>query len=500
MIPILSAQQIREADLYTIENEPIASIDLMERASIAFVDQLVKTIIIDGGVHIFCGVGNNGGDGLAVSRLLSQRGLLVRTYVVGDIAHASDDFNTNLQRINNEVTWVDTSVLLPDLSHSDIVIDAMFGSGLSRKIEGQPAAVIRTLNESPGIKVALDIASGLYADHAPEQEAVIFEPDFTITFQIPKWSFFQPSFEKYVGQPLIVDIGLDQNFIKNQPSNYFYTQASDIRSTRKKRDRFSHKGDFGRLLIIAGSHGKMGAAVMTTKASFRSGAGLVFVCTPRCGVEILQNQMMEAMVLPCSGQFHVEDLVPLASYDVIAIGPGLGQAEKTVRMFDQLLSQLLPHQKLLIDADGINILAQNPEWIARLPFGTILTPHPGEFKRLVGGWRNEEEKLSKLHALSKKHQINVVLKGAYSAVADLSGNVFFNSTGNPGMATAGSGDVLTGVIAGLLCTGLSPFSALRAGVFIHGLAGDKVAEEMGERSLMAGDLISALSKAFKVYF
>jgi hydroxyethylthiazole kinase-like uncharacterized protein yjeF len=497
VIPILSTEQIRAADQYTIQHEPIVSIDLMERASRAFVEELVKQVFIRGDIYVFCGSGNNGGDGLAISRLLMERELPVKTYAVGDLNQGSPDFVINYHRIEGQVEWLESLNGFPEIDSKDLVIDALFGSGLSRPIEGFLGDLIQRLNEITARKVSVDIASGLFADKVPEEDAVIFQPDLTISFQVPKWSFFQPALSRYVGEFRIVNIDLDSTFIAEQNTDCFLSEPRDFHRVFHKRERFSHKGDYGRLLIIAGSYGKMGAAVMAAQAAFRSGAGLVFLAAPACGVQIVQQQVKEAMVIE-AGKDQVIDFLPdISPFDVVVVGPGLGEDKKTCEVMKQLLQQLQPHQKLVIDADGLNILSSQDGWYQKLPERTILTPHPGEFRRMVGEWKDDAEKLKLLRNFAIDHGCNIVLKGAFSAVADASGNIYFNPTGNPGMATAGSGDVLSGVITGLLCTGITAFEALRAGVFVHGVAGDLAAEKLGERSMMAGDLILNLPNAFK---
>jgi hydroxyethylthiazole kinase-like uncharacterized protein yjeF len=497
MIPILSAQQTHEADQFTIAHEPIASIDLMERASSAFVEQLLKVLDIKGTVHVFCGTGNNGGDGLAVSRLLSEKGLVVVTYALGDLERSSADFQVNYQRLAGKATWIKAVEQIEEINDDDVVIDALFGSGLTRPIEGLKKVLIHQLNITTAKKVALDIASGLYADTLPAHEDTIFHPDITITFQTPSWTFFQPSMSDFVGQFYVVDIGLDLTIFEKEDIKYYQTTIKDLAALSKEREKYSHKGDFGRLLIISGSQGKMGAAVMATKAALRSGAGLVYAMVPDCGVDILQNQVCEAMVLPTEGLHQIEKIEVPDGIDVLAIGPGLGMGRLTMEALDQLLSSLSPDQKLILDADAINILSKNREWLSRLPEETILTPHPGEFSRLVGGWSDDMDKTHKLREFCSRYRINMVVKGAFSAVCDSGGMIHYNSTGNPGMATGGSGDVLTGIIAGLMSSGIGPFAALKAGVYVHGKSGDLAAAELGERSLIAGDLIDYLPMAFR---
>ncbi|MFT5569569.1 MAG: NAD(P)H-hydrate epimerase [Cyclobacteriaceae bacterium] len=480
-----------------MKQEPISSIDLMERASGQFVEALSSRLASDCRISVFCGVGNNGGDGLVVARLLVDRGYTVNTYGLGQINQATDDFQINYQRLEGEVVWLSDENQFPDPERNEIVIDAIFGVGLTRPITGLAQSLIRHLNQSAGIRVALDIASGLYADREPSSEEVVFEPSLTISFQTPKWSFFQPQCSRFVGRFIICSIGLDLSFLEAIDLKFRYTEQQDFYGMDLKRQVFSHKGSFGRLQLVAGSRGKMGAAVLSAKSSLRAGAGLLTVCVPACGLDILQTTVPEAMVSICSGIDLLDDMPLFHSTDVIAIGPGLGTDAKTAKAFKELLASLST-QKFLIDADAINMLSAELELLRLLPEGSILTPHPKEFERLVGPWHSDNEKLKLLQDFCVGYGLNVVLKGAYSAVCSPTGVISFNSTGNPGMATAGSGDVLLGIIAGLLSSGLSSEHALKYGVYIHGLAGDIAAEQLGERSLIAGDIIEYLPAAFQI--
>ncbi|MEQ8580150.1 MAG: NAD(P)H-hydrate dehydratase [Marinoscillum sp.] len=494
MIPILSAQQIRDADQYTIDHEPITSINLMERASRAFVRKFSTLVPGGGRVMVFCGTGNNGGDGLVIARVLIQQAHDVSVFFVGHLDKATEDFKVNFERLSvlSEISQIASEDQIPNIPENAVVIDGLFGSGLSRPVKGLYASVIERINQSGAAVYAIDISSGLYPDQ-PLTDGAVIQAACTISFQTPKLIFFLPEMRKYVGTWHVVDIGLDDAFIQGSDTNVFFTQPNDV--VLPLRSTFDHKGSAGRLLLIAGSKGKMGAATLSARAALRSGCGLLYVHTPCCGLNILQVNVPEAMVIEDEHTEVITEVVPADNVDVLAMGPGIG----TNSLTQKALADLILHAKepMVLDADALNILAQNPELLSALPPESILTPHPGEFARLVGAWRSDFEKLEKLRWLATTYQLNVVLKGAYSAVCNSRGSIYFNPTGNPGMATAGSGDVLTGIVAALLAQGLAPFEALRSGVYLHGQAGDEAAIKVGEVSLMASDLIEHLPAAFK---
>ena len=496
MIPVLKAEQIREADHFTIKNEPISSIDLMERASTAFANRLKSLFGPGFHLYVFVGTGNNGGDGLAIARILEAADYQVSIYAVGQIEKASADFLINYQRLEGRVLWINDSLHLPITQPNDIIIDAIFGSGLTRPLIGIYQELVKELNKRSGIKVSVDIASGLMADYVPNASETIFEPDYTFTFQCPKWIFLQPSSSSFVGDLHILDIGLDLSCFEKDDYESSILTLADIDFVTYSRKKYSHKGDFGRLQLIGGSLGKMGSICLSSLAALRSGVGLLFSTVPKCGIEIVQQSIPEAMVKLGEGTDFISEIELVENVNVVGIGPGLGLTKETISAFDDLLDKIQRRQQLVIDADAINILALHPDWLDRLPPETILTPHPGEFVRLVGNWSDDRDKINRLKGLCQTYKLNVVLKGAYSVICDKNGSIFYNSTGNPGMATAGSGDVLLGIISGLMATGLSPINSLKAGVYLHGMAGDIAAMRLGERSLIASDLIQSLPQAF----
>ncbi|WP_462252262.1 NAD(P)H-hydrate dehydratase [Ekhidna sp.] len=487
---VLNAAQIREADQYTIAHEPIASIDLMERASQAFLVKFLGLHPTKQPVFIFCGTGNNGGDGLAISRLLLERGWSIQIFVIGDVDKGSSDFVDNLKRLNSHHEITDIGDF-PSIPEGSIIIDAIFGSGLTRPVQGLQAELITFLNDQNSQRIAVDIASGLYSDQPLSKGSVVFEPDFTISFHVPKLAFFQPQSKKYVGQWRNVDIGLSEDFIASVDSSFYLSEKREIQRLLPSRSTFDHKGSVGRLMIVAGSEGKMGAAVLCARAAFKAGVGLVNVHSPRCGIEILQISIPEAMVSLDSGESQIE-LIPTTE-DAIAIGPGIGTDSSTLNALSYFLKA--QEDPIVVDADGINLISANPNLVDLLPKESILTPHPGEFKRLVGEWGDDFEKLEKLRSYCMKYELNIVLKGAYSAVCSSSGGIHFNSTGNPSLATAGSGDVLTGITGAFLAQGIKPFDALRLAVFLHGLAGDEAVRSLESPWIQASDIIDFMPKA-----
>jgi len=494
MLKILSAQQTRALDVYTIAHEPIASIDLMERASQAFVTWFTGRFPVTERVGIVCGTGNNGGDGLAIARLLKEWGYTVRVWIVKGPTGETEDFKTNRARISNvPVTDITTAPAENVFSGCDILIDAVFGSGLSRPVEGLYAEVIRRINEADAVRVAVDIPSGLRAD-APSRGEVV-KARYTVTFQLPKLGFLFPDNAQFVGQWCAVDIGLSKDFLRQEPVSHYYLTPRAIRRRLKDRSTFDHKGTFGHALLVAGSLGKIGAAVLASRAVLRAGAGLLTVHAPTCGYVVLQTSVPEAMVIQDVSPDYTTAVAGVDKYTTIGVGPGLGQAQPTVEALGRLLRQF--RKPMVIDADALNILAAHPEMLEFVPPGSILTPHPKEFERLAGPWKDDFERLELQKGLAARLQSVVVLKGAHTSIAAPDKTVYFNATGNPGMATGGTGDVLTGLLTGLLSQGYSPGEAALLGVYLHGLAGDRAARDLGQESLIASDLIDAFPGAFR---
>jgi hydroxyethylthiazole kinase-like uncharacterized protein yjeF len=498
---ILSVDKIREADIFTIQNEPITPIDLMERAANACFYWLISNIPDHKKIKVICGTGNNGGDGLAVARLMALKGYSIEVFLLGTPDKLSPDCRINYERLT-EITSVGCRIItekgsLPDFHPTDdIVIDALFGSGLSRPVTGFLAGVIRQINDLHSITISIDVPSGLFCDEtlATSVDPAIVHADHTLTFSPPKLAFFFPENDRFVGNWHLLDIGIMQDFIEHTESHYHYITRSDCKKILKKRNKFSHKGTYGHAYLICGSKGKMGAAVLAAKACLRSGPGLVTVHIPRSGNSILQTAVPEAMLSLDTDEDIFSGISDLSAYSSVAIGPGIGQADATGRTLKLMIqNSTIP---IIIDADAINILGENKTWIPFIPKGSIFTPHPKEFERLAGKSSNDFERNKIQREFSIKHGVYVVLKGANTAITTPEGNCYFNTTGNPGMATGGSGDVLTGILAGIKAQGYSSLETCLLGVYLHGLAGDLAAEKIGQEALIAGDIIQHLGNSF----
>jgi NAD(P)H-hydrate epimerase len=494
---ILSAAETRQADAYTIENEPIASIDLMERAAISFTEIFTKCYDSSRTVKIFCGTGNNGGDGLAVARLLLKQKYQVETYLVNFNGQGSADFLINYERLRkkHKINILTEKEIFPRFDKEDVIIDAIFGSGLTRPVEGYYAQIISEINEKANHIVSIDIASGLFADSSSSKGAII-KPTLTISFQMPKLAFMIPENEAFVGRWEIADIGLDQDFINNTGSKHYLLTHTLVKNIILERKRFAHKGDFGKAIMLSGGLGKMGAAILGAKACMRTGAGLLTMQIPQCGYEIMQTSVPEAMVsIDIQKDFLTQypDLVP---YNAIGIGPGIGTHPDTTKMIYKLLENYT--KPLVIDADAINIIGKNRFLLEKLPEGSILTPHLKEFERITEPCQDHFERLELQQTFSKKYGVIIVLKGANSSISLPDGKIYFNSTGNPGMATGGSGDVLTGILTGLLAQNYKPTDVALLGTYLHGLAGDEAASRKGMESLIASDIIDGIPQAYKL--
>ena len=494
---VLDTEQIHETDAYTIQHEPIKSIDLMERAARSFVDRFVEIFDEGNKIAIVSGTGNNGGDAMAVGRMLIDKMYDIAAFVIRkQPSGGTEDFQINYDRLcrDTEVKEVSKDKEIPKFSDYDVIIDGVFGSGLTRAVEGLHANVIKAMNNSGKTIVSIDISSGLFCDSSSLSNNSAVKADITLTFQLPKLAFLLPENDRYVGAWELLDIGLDQAYIHRQFTQNFYVTREFLDPFVPKRVKHSHKGNYGKGLMIAGSHGKMGASILASRAYMRAGAGLLTVLAPECGYLVLQTAVPEAMV-ETNGTMYIQDTIrKLDRFDAVGIGPGIGTESMTAEVMEQLLRNLkIP---IVIDADGLNILANNNHLLDLLTEHSILTPHPGEFERLVGQSVNDFSRINKLRDFASRIKSYVVLKGAHTAIATPEGNVYFNSTGNPGMATGGSGDVLTGIITSLLAQHQSPFHAAVLGVYLHGLAGDLARESIGEEALIASDLIDYLPSAF----
>jgi len=496
---IFTIEQVRAIDAYTIVNEPIASIDLMERAGKAFVNWFIRNFDQSHEVIVFAGPGNNGGDAFAISRLLYDLNYKLTVYAVQFSSKVSEDCRKNYNHFKN----LSGSILhdiyendsLPVIKPGSVIIDGLFGSGLTRPVTGFPARIIDYINRSSSKIVSIDIPSGLFGeDNRSNIPEAIIKADYTITFQFPFLSFFFTENHKYTGEWKVVDIGLHNEIIDKLDTGYYFLVRDFINRKIKPRAKFSHKGNYGHALLISGSQGMMGAAVISAKACLRGGAGLVTVHIPSCGYQILQTAVPEALVSTDRSDSVVSSLPDIKKYDAVGIGPGLSMKADQNDILHKLLSAI--EVPLVMDADALNILSLHKEWYHKLPENTILTPHPGEFDRLAGHSEGMYDRHIKQLEFAKKYNVIVILKGAHTIVTLPDGHSYFNTTGNPGMATGGSGDVLTGLILSLITQSYEPADAALIAVYLHGLAADMAASKMGQEALIAGDIIDNLGFAF----
>ena len=498
---LFTCQQITEIDQLTIKYEPISSIDLMERASNTVANWILQNIGNDLPVYIFAGPGNNGGDALAVARILASGNFNCTIYLVGLGHELKGDPEINWKRLEEQnkvlLKKINSEDSIPEIPSGVIVIDGLFGSGLNKPIDGLAAQIIHKINHSGAQVVSIDIPSGLFGeDNSINNLKNVIRANQTLTFQFPKLSFLFPEHQYLAGNWEILPIGLSPQAILQTETRYFYLTKEFISGHIKKRGKFDHKGTYGNALLIAGSYGKMGAAVLATKACLRSGVGLLTSHVPGLGYQIIQNSVPEAMASIDPSETVFSQIPELSPYSAIGIGPGLDKIPKTQLAFKNLL--LAKPDRLVVDADALNILAENPEWIELLPKNAILTPHPKEFERLAGPSTNSYERLQIQLQFSAQFNVILICKGAHTCITFPDGRVFFNSNGNPGMATGGSGDVLTGIILGLLAQNYTSEEATLLAVYLHGLSGDLAAAQYGEQAMIAGDIIDHLGAAFRL--
>ena len=496
---LFTTKQIAEIDKFTIENEPVADIDLMERAAMQVSNWLVFRFTTEQRMLFFVGPGNNGGDALAIARQMADFNFWCEVFLLdlGKELKGSPAINWRRLEKQGKVKLAKISKLdeFPEIEPTDVFLDGLFGSGLTRPLKGLPAEIVGKINELPNTVVAIDVPSGLMGENNTGNNfESILKADFTLTFQFPKISFLFAEHEKFTGQWEVLPIGLHPGGIKKTPSDVVFVEKEDVEKLLPARSKFSHKGTFGHALLIAGSYGKMGATVLASKGCLRAGTGLLTAHVPRLGYSIIQTAVPEAMVSIDPHDLMFTEFPDLLPFSAIGIGPGIGLKNNSQKALHELIEKA--EVPMVLDADALNILSEDLGWLKKLPANSILTPHPGEFRRLVGDSENSWERIEKQRKLAKDYNIIVLLKGAFSSIATPDGKLYFNSTGNPGMATAGSGDTLTGIILGLLARRIPPADAVVAAVYLHGLAGDLAAAEKSETALIAGDVIDFLGKAF----
>ncbi|MBO9202001.1 MULTISPECIES: NAD(P)H-hydrate dehydratase [Niastella] len=494
---IFATEQIRAWDEYTIRHEPIASVDLMERAATACYEWLLQNNYKGRAFTIFCGKGNNGGDGLVIARLLTQSRHTVTVYILEFGHKGTVDFQLNLARLHDTtaaIRFVSSEEMLPSIPAGDVVIDALLGSGINRPADGLTANLIQHINNSHNNVIAIDIPSGLFVDQSARGNRVI-KAHHTLSFQCFKPAFLMPENADSIGEVHLLNIGLLPGFLSIQDSPFLLIDKAMAKQLLQPRKPFSHKGDYGHAALIAGSYGMMGAAVLCARACLRSGVGKLTCHVPAVGYNILQTAVPEAMCKtgPVNDPGHA--VQEMDKYDTIGIGPGLGAHASNIKLLYSIFEQ--NRRPMVIDADGLNAIAQEKGLLNKIPLGSILTPHPKEFERLFGKTANDYDRIQLALQTATDNDLYIVLKGRYTFIASPDGKGYFNSSGNPGMASGGTGDVLTGIITGLLAQKYSPLHAAIMGVYLHGCAGDLAAAYASQPSLIASDLVDFLGQAYQ---
>lgn len=496
---MLTSEQIRKIDTETLSRERISSLELMERAAAAFYHWFIeRNDRKDTSILLVAGVGNNGGDALAVARMLHEAGYPVKVFVVEYSPTYSDDCLHNLRRAESTGVSCETIVSaddIPSLEKQDLIIDGIFGTGLNRRVIGLARDVIARMNESGKKIISIDVPSGLFLER---ETTFAVEASETVTFQIPKLALYLPDNQRYCGNVWNVEIGLSESAIAEADTDTFFTRAEEAGALLKPLPRFAHKGTLGHALVIGGRLGMTGSVCLATKAALKSGCGLVTAFLPKCGIPVIQGYFPEAMAIGDRHEERITNIEYNITPDAIGIGVGMGQHDDTTQALHEFLKKNGEQETripLVVDADGLNILSKHPEWLSLLPPGTILTPHPKELSRLIGEWGNDFEKIEKTRAFAREYEVVVIIKGAFSLVIDAE-TVHMNSSGTPALATAGSGDVLTGMIIGLLAQGYAPLDASILGVYLHGLTANLVRERVHERSFVASDIIDTIGNAY----
>lgn len=492
MLPLLISEQIRKADAFTIANEPITSVNLMERASKAFVGWFINHFPDRAlSISFYCGTGNNGGDGLAIARLLNEHHYKCIKVVIARFSDKqSNDFTINLGRLiqtDIPITEIDAGGGIPD-ENSAIIIDALLGTGLNKPLAGDYERLVKHINNLNSTIVAVDVPTGFFSEGEVDPNATVIKADLVITFQQPRINFLLPESALHINCWEVVNIGLSEKFIRDLNSSYQFVEEKDIRRILKPRHRFSNKGTYGHALIIAGQAKTMGAALLCASASAHAGAGLTTACVPDSGLVALNSYLPEIMAI-----VRNEDEQPEIEWDkfnVIAVGPGLGKGADAV----ELLSAIIKNYKkpLVIDADALNLLAADTKLLKAIPAGSILTPHMKEFDRLFGEHKSWWKRLQTGIEQAKSLNIYIVLKNDYTIIITPDGKCYFNPTGNAAMASGGMGDVLTGVIAAMLAQKYSPLEACLIGTYVHGKAGDELALPNRLNVILPGKLAAQL--------
>ncbi|MVZ64495.1 NAD(P)H-hydrate dehydratase [Sphingobacterium sp. DK4209] len=494
---ILNPKQLKLVDEETVITQHISSWDLMERASSVFVEQLLVDFpkLLSSPVFVVCGKGNNGGDGLAIARILKARAGQIEVFLLKSERYSQDNV-INQEKLGLANIHFFTLSDQIDFANDAVIIDCLFGYGLETALSAEWQNIIGQINGGDCLRISVDMPSGLSCETHIAKGSPIIHADIVYTFQVPKLNLLLPEYAPYVEKFSVLDIGLDNEIIQEQESSNEYVKEDLLMPLMPKRKKFSHKGTYGHALVIGGSYGKLGAVLLAAKAALRSGCGLISAGIPNCGHNVLQTAFPEAMLFTDDSDRELRKFDFPTNLSAIGIGVGMGTEEQTFQGFSSYLQSLPKNAKLVLDADALNILALHQNLLTYLPADTICSPHPKELSRLIGAWESDYEKLSKAKAFAAKHQIYLIVKGANSVLLCPDGALFFNSTGNPGMATGGSGDVLTGILTSLRAQGYHAKEAAILGMYIHGLAGDLASAKIGEASLIASDIIQYLPAAF----
>lgn len=498
---IFTSELIREIDKATCEAQGISSLDLMERAASAVCCEIESRFNPTQRFVIFAGPGNNGGDALAVARMLFEQGYRkIEVFLFNVMGKLSHDCQAEKERIKSmegiDFTEVTRDFQPPYLGTDDVVIDGLFGSGLKGALQKGFLTLVNYINDSGSFVIAIDVPTGLAGEwNSNVSRRDMVHAQLTLTFQFPRLSFFFEENQDVIGEWRILDINLDESKMKEMPVDFMLVEERNVRPLLKKRLDFSNKRDYGSALFFAGSIGMSGAAVLAAKGCLRSGAGLATVHSAKISLPVVQSCLPEALFEPDRNENFITDMSVHHNHQAVAVGPGLGVNEKTVDALELLLKN--HKQPLVLDADALNCIARRPHLLSLLPAHSVITPHIGEFDRLFGEHVSNEDRLRKAIDMAKYYNIIIVLKGHYTATVRPTGRVYFNSNGNPGMATPGSGDVLTGVITSFMAQGYRPEQAATLGVFVHGMAGDLTAEKWGEFGILASEIADNCAIALK---
>jgi NAD(P)H-hydrate epimerase len=503
---LFTASQIQAWDAHTIKEQGITSFALMERASFRLFEAIAANHLKENDVvHIVCGPGNNAGDGIQLATfLLLHTSVTIHIYIHADGFKPESDAQQSwlvLNKHNSARLFCHhhDEFFSAALATKDILIDAVFGTGYRLESDAYYVQLVATMNEKNGVKIAIDIPSCLPTDFQLHPIAhPVFKAQYTYTFQVPKLSFLLPETGSYVGQFTILDIGLSNQFRETEPSNTLLITEQMVKAMLKPSTKFAHKGTHGHLLTIGGSFGKMGAAILMAKSALHTGAGLVTAYIPKTGYQVLQTALPECMVLVDENLYEISKMPQANAHDAYAVGPGMGTSAETQHALMNWLTTI--KNPVVLDADALNILARQKDEMGNINFpeNCIITPHPKEFDRLAGRSVNSAERIEKLKHFAQQYKVVVVLKGAHTAIATPGGQLYFNTTGTPAMATAGSGDVLTGVIGALLVRKYDSVSAALVAVHIHGLAGEIAVKN--SYTLLASDIANCVGVALKKLF